>query len=407
MSEENYFLSTQKWKVTRASSTANHHGPQKIENSRPCEVVCRYDREIERDCAAPRTPEIEDILENETEIDFFTEKPLLGMDHSSGIFEDLDLLDLLKDAGVYNSDDVNKIVKLDPIPEKVEPLDTNTEKSSTAVINSPNDSSMENPFYEEFMDLGKDKLFPDLGGLGLEMGEEFCALMLPDVCFPDMDPGTETDNSGTQMASHPDSLSCSSEVMSEEPVVLKEEVTVIETSHKSLSPIPCPVIDALYDGASVASKTVPEGAIDGNNSTITDFDELFALLSPPDAAVDISVSDSFVYSSLEAASPLSTSDGTDIVSSPSSKRSCEGCDEPIVKRAKVSSNDSDKATQRRIKNNIASRYSRASRKLREKDLFEQERKLIQDNEDLKQELERLTKLTKSLRQLLVQKLSAK
>lgn len=403
------------------SSTANH-GPQNIENSRPCGVVrrdysARYDREIQgeikSDCVAPRTPEIEDILANETEIDFFTEKQADSrMDHSSGLFKDLDLLDILKDTGVYNSDDLDKIEGLDAIPEILGPLETSPEKPCATIFNSTNNSSMDNLFFEEFMDLAKDKLFPDLDELNLGMGEEFCALMLPDVCFPDITPVTGTDNSGTQMASHPDNLSCpnglASEEPSEEPVVLQEEVTVIETSDGSVSPTPSSVSNALCEVAPVALEISSEGAVDGNKSTITDFDELFAqLLSPSDATAGVSVGDSSSEFSFEALSPSSSiSDDIDVVGSPSTKRSLEECDdEPVTKRAKVVMNGTDKATQRRIKNNIASRYSRASRRMKEKDLFEQEKNLKKDNEELKRELESLTKLTQSLRQLLVQKLS--
>ena len=314
------------------------------------------------------------------------------------------ILDLLKDSGVLSSDVLDEIVELDAIPEKVVPLDTAV-KPSSPVYNPKSGSCMENPFFEEFIDLHDVKLFPDLGGMDLETGEEFCAFMLPSVCLAD-DQVTEACSGSTQMASQPDSLSTNCEIVEvpcEEPVVLKEEVTVIEMSDATLSPIPSPVSDELFDIVSIASEGVTGEAINDNNSTITNLKELFDLIAPPDAAVDV------VEVSFEVASPASTcSEEIDMVGSPtpSTKRTASELeDEPSSKKAKVDLYENDKITQRWIKNNIASRYSRASRKSKEKELFEEEKKLEKDNNELKIEVERLTKLTQNLRQLLVQKLS--
>lgn len=376
-------------------------------------MISPYDLEIqsESDCVAPRTPEIElNTLAYETETGFFDGKTVPGMDPSSGLFDDLDLLDLLKDSGVFNTDALDETVELDASPDKLVPLDTDTAvKPSSAVYKPKSGSCMENPFFEEFVDLHDIELFPDLGGMELEMGEEFCAFMLPDLCLADVQV-TETDRGSTQMASQPDSLSTEceiTEVVCKEPVVLKEEVTVIETSDAISLPVLSPVNDALFDVVSIASEGVGEEAINDNNNTITDLKELFELLSPPDAALDVGGTDSVEEISVEVASPASTcSEEIDVVGSPTTKRTANELeDEPASKKAKVDLSGNAKISQQRIKNNIASRYSRASRKSREKELFEQEKTLEKDNDELKQEVERLTKLTQNLRQLLVQKLS--
>jgi len=67
----------------------------------------------------------------------------------------------------------------------------------------------------------------------------------------------------------------------------------------------------------------------------------------------------------------------------------------------------DKKTMRRIKNNIASRHSRASRKSREKDLLETADKLEIENTELRSQVEELTRQTSMLRNILVQKLSGR
>jgi len=395
------------------STSANPSWPQITENSKPCEVVrednlvpAPYDREIqgENDCVAPRTPEIDNILANETEIDFFTERTASGMDSSNGLFDELDILDILKDTGVLNSDILDHIEELMAVHKKTaEPLEPNTGEPADHDSGN-NSSSMDNPFFEEFIDLGDTKLFPDLTGLNLDMGEEYCALMLPNVSAPI----AETDSGSTQMASHPDGLASHSVIQSEGLVTAEEEVIVIESSEVAVPAVnsPCSVSDS-FDIASIVSD-------DNNCHTVSGLDELFALLSPPDEGSEVRCTDSVIDITFEASSPSSTicSEEIDIIGSPpGSPCTKRGADEtsyePEAKRTKSASSNVDKITQRRIKNNIASRYSRASRRMREKELFEQEKKLIKDNEELKCEVESLTQLTQTLRQLLVQKLSTR
>ena len=65
----------------------------------------------------------------------------------------------------------------------------------------------------------------------------------------------------------------------------------------------------------------------------------------------------------------------------------------------------DKRTVRRLKNNVASKHARASRKQRELELFQKEEELEKSNAELRKQLKELELLTCSLRKVLVEKLS--
>jgi hypothetical protein len=67
----------------------------------------------------------------------------------------------------------------------------------------------------------------------------------------------------------------------------------------------------------------------------------------------------------------------------------------------------DRATNRRVKNNAASKVSRAKRKARHKDLFAKEIELQKDNAQLRLKIENMSKEAEVLREALVALLSGK
>lgn len=80
-------------------------------------------------------------------------------------------------------------------------------------------------------------------------------------------------------------------------------------------------------------------------------------------------------------------------------------DEPVAKQTIISSDD--RATNRRVKNNAASKVSRAKRKARHKDLFAKEIELQKDNAQLRLKIEKMSKEAEVLREALVALLSGK
>lgn len=96
-------------------------------------------------------------------------------------------------------------------------------------------------------------------------------------------------------------------------------------------------------------------------------------------------------------------------SKPSKRKADASESAPATKRAKPSTlnqqEQADKSTARRIKNNIASRHCRASRRQREQDLFAKEEELMKSNAELKAQLEQLMQETEALRKVLIQRLS--
>jgi hypothetical protein len=77
-------------------------------------------------------------------------------------------------------------------------------------------------------------------------------------------------------------------------------------------------------------------------------------------------------------------------------QSCSSTDEEIVP---------DKATERRVKNNVASRVCRASRKARHGELFQQEKELNEENKELRSKVQKLSATVEYLRKNLVNRLS--
>lgn len=316
-----------------------------------------------------------------------------------------DILDILRDGVPLDCNVFDELSKTDTSPV---PLQKMTVGVSPVICNAVNKPCMDNPFFEEFVDLDSTRLFSDLEEMELNMGEVFCPFSLPEIYLADTQ-ATAVDVGASEGATESKSLSAEcdvTEAIIKEPVVLKEEVTVIETSDTILSPNPLPVSDNVVDILSVNSEN-EEQPVNGN--TIANFEELFQIFASSETSSENGDTDSCDQGLLMVASPVSTcSNNSDIASSPGIKRcACELNDEPSAKKKRESLSDNDKIVQRRIKNNIASKYSRASRKSREKELYDQEKKLEKENAELKQEIENLTKLTQDLRQFLVQKLSTR
>ena len=282
-------------------------------------------------------------------------------------------------------------------PDKTVPLQPGTEQPSPVLFNSDSKACIENPFFEEFLDLDSN-LFLDLDEMKLNIGDECCPFTLPEILRAD-DQAVKIDVGNNEVTSSPQNLSneLKSTEVSGDSVILEENITVLETSEEVLSPTPSPVSDA------VANVLFVNGEQTELEPTVGNFEELFQMIAPSETVL---VSDPYVDGSCVVASPSSTySEDNDGVLSPGSKRSASEQNEEIcTKKVKVSVAD-DKIVERRIKNNIASRYSRASRKSKEKELFDREKQLVKENEELTLQCQNLTKQTQNLRRLLIQKLS--
>lgn len=80
--------------------------------------------------------------------------------------------------------------------------------------------------------------------------------------------------------------------------------------------------------------------------------------------------------------------------------------EKVLPSIAVKDNETEKEAVRRIKNNEASKVTRAKRKLKQGDLFKQETELLQSNAKLNMQIEVMQKEAEILRKVLVSKLSS-
>lgn len=195
-----------------------------------------------------------------------------------------------------------------------------------------------------------------------------------------------------------------------------EEITVIETSD-ALTLLTQKLLQSLD---TTELKVVPssDGTVDSNSenmSTVTvDIDELFSFsddFGHVDNVVLPSVGDVCTFSqesSVKAQSEQKRKRGcsSDSCKSPAKKVRCESVDkESEYNEVMSNAGNLDKQTVRRLKNNIASKHARASRRQKEQDLFQQEEELEKSNAELRKQVQELENLTTMLRKVLVEKLS--
>lgn len=326
-------------------------------------------------------------------------------------------------------------------------------------------SCMDNPFFEQFMDL--DQLFPELpplDTLNLEFEvDQTSQVAASDICQSDVvtvvtgssgpeyvevsSPGSEVidvvslDNDAEVPISTDDlsdvTLSPESVVdvtsVEEDSASLAssayhvtldcdlaehtcEEITVIQTSDALTLLTQELMQSSSYASGLLMTPSEEQQLVKDSESLTTmtvDLDELFSFshsLGLADSLVTPSVDDA--CSSSESVVSLSENP----VKAPAKlkrKSPCSSeCTSSPAKKvkfddaSKISIADVlDKRTVRRLKNNVASKHARAARKQKEQELFQQEEELMKSNAELRKQLEELEKLTATMRKVLVQKLS--
>lgn len=326
-------------------------------------------------------------------------------------------------------------------------------------------SCLDNPFFEQFMDL--DQLFPELPlldtlTLGFEAEPTF-PVAASDICQSDVvteqtgrtggeymevpSPGSEiidvvslesdaevSSSAGdlSDVALSPESVvsmeddhgslppSVHQRILDCEPAEpASEEITVVQTSD-ALTLLTQELTQSSFSYASEfiitpsTERQLEEDSAEDLSTITVDIDELFSLsdsLGLADSLVLPSVSD--VCSENIVAS--STSE-ISVQAQPKQKRkrSCSSESANLsakkvkrddVDKERASLSHADKRTVRRLKNNVASKHARASRRQKEQDLFQQEEELERSNAELRKQLEDLQQLTTMLRKVLVEKLS--
>lgn len=301
------------------------------------------------------------------------------------------------------------------------------------------ETSMDNPLFEEFLDL--DQLFPELASvdtlnLGFEVEQ---ALPVPsDICHSDVvmweadvigkdaeaaSPYSEVTDldsfektpclpspSMSDFAQPPESIvgvfPVDSESISSESLTsvdskqgtVSEEVTVIDTSY--------PLTQQLTDPSSR-----PEVGEVSSSTLTVDLDELLSI-SASLGLTNCAIS-SWVGDQSEEKDDPSNNPTKDEAQPKRKKVRSSSDNSTLCKKAKYDSTlensaykELDKRTIRRLKNNIASKHSRASRKQKHLELFQKEEELQQDNARLHKQIKELQLLTSSLRKILVEKLSS-
>ena len=322
-------------------------------------------------------------------------------------------------------------------------------------------SCMDNPFFEQFMDL--DRLFPELPLLDtlnlefeVEQASQFAA---SDICQSDV----VTVATGNSMAEYVEVSSPGSEVIDvvsldddaevplstddlsdvalspesvvdvtsaeEEPASLgssvyhtildgdqaertSEEITVIQTSDGLTLSTQELLQSSLYASDVLMTPSEEQQLAKDSESLSTmtvDLNELFSF------SHSLGLADSLATPSVDACSSgesvLSLSEHS--VSKQKRKSTCSSeCSSSPSKKVKcddASKNSNadvlDKQSLRRMKNNVASKHARAARKQKEQELFQQEEELTKSNAELRKQLAELEKLATTMRKVLVQKLS--
>lgn len=352
---------------------------------------------------------------------------------TNGLFNDLDFLQ-------KSFEDVEDLNQTSAERNKC-PLDLLDDINSESKGCSK-ETSMDNPLFEEFLDL--DQLFPELASvdtlnLGFEVEQ---ALPVPsDICHSDVvmweadvigkdaeaaSPYSEVTDldsfektpclpspSMSDFAQPPESIvgvfPVDSESISSESLTsvdskqgtVSEEVTVIDTSY----PLTL-LTQELTDPSSC-----PEVG-EASSSTLTvDLDELLSI-SASLGLTSCAIS-SWVGDQSEEKDDPSNNPTKDEAQPKRKKVRSSSDNSTLCKKAKYDSTlensaykELDKRTIRRLKNNIASKHSRASRKQKHLELFQKEEELQQDNARLHKQIKELQLLTSSLRKILVEKLSS-
>lgn len=364
---------------------------------------------------------------------------------TSGLFDDLELLNNpLEDTDILDQEGPDETkFPLGFLDELNTTLPVTTDPLESILDLEKSTSSMDNPFFEEFMDL--DQLFPELSSVdfGFEV-EQASPVLTSDICQSDVvtiDTGecpeaaspcsdiidvvtfessaevpicpldesiidialsseytvdvVTVDEGSVSMETVTDLIDCHQIEASSQPVSDKAEITVVEAS----DPLTLLTQELTETSSLKEISELPP-------STLTvDLDQLLAFSSTVELA--------------DVASPC-TDDGTESTTgSPEvsvnpatrankKRASSEERSHPPPKKPKCTDGDGselDRKTIRRLKNNVASKYARAARKQKEQDLFKQEEELEKSNAELRKQLQELELLTTALRKVLVEKLS--
>lgn len=196
-----------------------------------------------------------------------------------------------------------------------------------------------------------------------------------------------------------------------------EEITVIQTSD-ALTPLQQELMQSSSHASDVLMTSSEEQQLvehsESLSSMTVDLDELFSfphLLGLANNVVTPSVDDACSSSSESVASLSENSVKTPCKQKRKSTCSSE-CSSSPSKKVKCDNSSKkskadilDKQTVRRMKNNVASKHARAARKQKEQELFQQEEELTKSNAELRKQLAELEKLATTMRKVLVEKLS--
>ena len=288
-----------------------------------------------------------------------------------------------------------------------------------------NQPCLESLFFEQYMDFNS--LFGDL---------ENCPLFPPDICPPDVvsatsevytDASSELASLQTAELPSPDevlSLLDSAAIVSDTGEMLvpqlgslplhidisDEEITVIQTS-ETLSPA--------SPGSLPLSPASSESASDSDQDHMkfdqaVDFTELFEAIDAPvlstcsSTEIEVpSVAEELVLVQPKAGTLKRKCEPSwpSLPAKISKKADSSVCDSDSSESIPSPVASSDKCSERRRKNNIASKGARAARKERERNLFLQEEELERSNAELRAQVEMLTKQAVLLRKIVVEKLS--
>ena len=285
-----------------------------------------------------------------------------------------------------------------------------------------NQPCLDSLFFEQYMDFNS--LFGDL---------ENCPLFPTDICPPDVVSATsEVTDASSELASlqtaelpSPDevlsfldsaaSVSDTGEMLVPQlgslPLhidISDEEITVIQTS-ETLSPA--------SPGSLPLSPASSESASDSDQDHMkfdqaVDFTELFEAIDAPilstcsSTEIEVpSVTEVLVQPKAGTLKRKCEPSWPSLPAKISKKADSSVCDSDSSESIPSPVASSDKCSERRRKNNIASKGARAARKERERNLFLQEEELERSNAELRAQVEMLTKQAVLLRKIVVEKLS--
>ena len=262
---------------------------------------------------------------------------------------------------------------------------------------------MADPFYEEFLDLGN--LYPELDAHPIQL--------LPDSCLSDFLPKKEEltpssidfMNDLDKLLEEADFSNINSDAVSDllnVEVIDEAPVMQEQTESWSSSCVSSPGSVTSVDSRSTATSVYPSTAAQITSIEATDLHQLLELLNA-DPATNTCMLEIQTVDATEIA-PVTSSVVTGKHKLDTSDEE-QGTRKPKTSKSVIEGRP-EKATERRVKNNTASRYCRASRKKREHELFAKEEELLKSNSELKAQVEELTKETEALRKILVQRLSS-